>query len=339
MAMPSTRVVAVTDVSQVSYARQQALALARSIDFPETATANLALIVTEMATNLLKHSEGGEILLRHFYDKGSFWMEAISVDRGPGMANIKESLRDGFSTKQSSGTGLGAIRRLSQEFDIYSQLGKGTAVLARLSLRARPSQELSRNQNLEIGAVQVPNVGEEICGDAWTFCRDRSGMLLLVADGLGHGPQAATASRRATAFVEDNSNLDLIPQLQGTHEALRGSRGAALALAQLSVTERTVRFAGLGNIAGVIANAEARHYMVSHSGTAGMEVRRFQEFLYSWPERVPVILHSDGLGTKWDLTAYRGLADCHAGLIAAVLYRDWSRRQDDVTVVVVKEKE
>ena len=328
-----TSVLPIEEASQVAGARQQAQGLARTQGFSVEAYTRVALTVTEMGTNLVKHAGGGEILLRAYEDASEHWIEALSLDKGPGMSDVEACLRDGYSTSESGGTGLGAIRRLSQEFDIYSRPGKGTVLLARLNSsgmhRMRPA--------LDIGVAQAPYRGLDICGDAWAAHRDAGGVLLLVADGLGHGPEAAQAARLATAFLDENQDANLVPLLEGIHGALRKSRGAAVAAAQFSVPDRNIRFAVLGNISGVIVSAEKAQHMVSQNGTAGVEVRRVQEFVYQWPRDAIAVFHSDGLGTKWDLNAYPGLAQRSAGVIAGVLYRDWSRRQDDVTVVVIKE--
>ncbi|OLB97884.1 MAG: hypothetical protein AUH30_09400 [Candidatus Rokubacteria bacterium 13_1_40CM_68_15] len=95
-------------------------------------------------------------------------------------------------------------------------------------------------------------------------------------------------------------------------------------------------YAGLGNIAGaVLADGRMRH-MVSHNGIAGHEARRLNEFSYPWPDGALVVLHSDGLGTHWDLGRYSGLIQREPSLIAGVLYRDFARRRDDVVVVVAR---
>ena len=78
--------------------------------------------------------------------------------------------------------------------------------------------------------------------------------------------------------------------------------------------------------------------MVSHNGTAGHIAARIQEFNYPVPAQSIVVLATDGLGTHWDLGTYPGLSQRSPTLIAGVLYRDHSRRRDDVTVVVAGER-
>jgi hypothetical protein len=79
--------------------------------------------------------------------------------------------------------------------------------------------------------------------------------------------------------------------------------------------------------------------MVSYNGTVGHEVRKIQEFTYQWPQQGLLVMHSDGLKTQWRLDRYPGLMHKHPSLIAGVLYRDFNRGRDDVTVLVAREEE
>ena len=76
---------------------------------------------------------------------------------------------------------------------------------------------------------------------------------------------------------------------------------------------------------------------MSHNGTAGHSVRRIDEFTYPWPKDGVLIQYTDGLGTHWDVDRYPGLLGRSPSLIAAVLYRDFNRGRDDVTVLVASE--
>ena len=99
------------------------------IGLSESDIGRVAIVVTEATTNLVEHAPQGQLLARAFDRNGVAVIEALALDQGPGIANIGESLRDGYSTAGSPGTGLGAIKRLSDEFDIYSTPGKGGALV------------------------------------------------------------------------------------------------------------------------------------------------------------------------------------------------------------------
>jgi len=317
----------------VAEARREVTGLARAIGFDESVIGRVALVVTEAASNLVKHTPEGQFLARAFDRDGVAAIEVLALDQGPGMANTGESLRDGYSTAGSQGTGLGAIKRLSDEFDIYSIPGKGTALVAQLWSRRPPSG--NRPAPLEIGAVCLPKFGEVACGDAWAVEWRGGHCVILVADGLGHGADAATASMAAVNALRTHPQLAPAAMIEFAHGALRGTRGAALAVADLDLTLE-VRYAGIGNIAGMVYSPHGARHMVSHAGIVGHEARKIQEFVYPWSQDSLLVMHSDGLATHWNLDQYPGLTSRRPSLIAGVLYRDFARGRDDVTVVVAK---
>jgi anti-sigma regulatory factor (Ser/Thr protein kinase) len=324
-----TTLVPVADESQVGEARRAMAVLGQRAGLDETAAGNAAVVTTEAATNLVKHAGGGEILLRAIEDG----VEVIALDRGPGIADVSASLRDGHSTVGTQGNGLGAIRRMSTTFDIYSAPGQGTAVLARI--RSRPAARST--SRLEIGAVSLPKSGETVNGDAWLAGPTARGTRILVVDGLGHGPVANDAARAAVEAFRAAPGESVEAAVETCHLALRGTRGAALAVTEVDVEAGVVRFAGIGNVAGSIWNAGQSHHTVSHNGTAGHGTVRIREFSYPWPKGALLVLASDGLATRWTLEPYPGLPARDPALVAAILYRDHSRHRDDITVVVARE--
>jgi hypothetical protein len=181
--------------------------------------------------------------------------------------------------------------------------------------------------------------GEEVCGDAWAIQADAGRCLLLVADGLGHGPQAAEASQTAVRIFRDNSRLGPSELLQELHRALRSTRGAAVAIAEVDTEAEAVRYAGVGNIAGTILAPGVDRSVISHNGTVGHQARHFHEFTYPFPAGATLVMNSDGLMTRWSLDPYPGLAVRDPALIAGFLYRDFRRGKDDVTVLVARQEE
>src|SRR5215510_6617152 len=144
----------IREASAVAEARREVTGLARAVGFDASKIGRVALVVTEAATNLVKHTPQGQVLARAFDRDGVAVIEVLALDQGPGIANVGESLRDGYSTSGGPGTGLGAMKRLSDEFDIYSVPGKGSALVAQLWLRRPPSG--NHPAPLEIGAVCLP---------------------------------------------------------------------------------------------------------------------------------------------------------------------------------------
>ena len=324
----------VGESSEIAAARRAGNALARQLGFDEVRTGQLAIVITEAATNIVKHAGEGEILLRALHAGERAGVEVIALDRGPGMANVALRMEDGNSTAGTYGVGLGAISRLAPEFDIYSVEGQGT-VLFMTVWNGAAGVPLS---DWEVGAVCLPIPSEEVCGDAWDVAIASWGLTVGMADGLGHGPQAAVASEAAVALLAGHPSTGVSELMQLAHGALHGTRGAAVALAAIDCDAGELTFAGIGNIAGCIFDGAARRHLMSHNGIVGSNLRKVQKFSHPWAPGAMLVMHSDGLGTRWDLDAYPGLVFRHPGLIAAVLYRDFARQRDDVSVLVIRER-
>jgi hypothetical protein len=207
----------------------------------------------------------------------------------------------------------------------------------RLQISANGSDVVDESPGFEIGGLCVAKSGEPVSGDAWHYVHTGRYITVLVADGLGHGVDAARASRAATNVLRDAPELTPHAMLERCHEALAPTRGAAVAVARLDPSAQLGHFAGIGNIVARIEGGQTRN-LVSHNGTVGHNVRRIQEFAFPWPTSSLLILHSDGVGTHWSLSDHPGLAIKHPALIAGVLYRDFERGRDDVSVVVVRNR-
>jgi anti-sigma regulatory factor (Ser/Thr protein kinase) len=320
----------VTESSQIAEARRRAGEIAQAAGLDETDAAKVALLVTELGSNLVKHARDGQVLLRA---SGEQTVEILSLDRGPGIANIGECMRDGYSTAGSPGTGLGALGRLSSECDIHSVTQKGTSIVARLT--DHNARNPSRD-GVQIGVVCLAKPGEEESGDGWLVIHLPEHDLCAVVDGLGHGHEAAKASSLALQYVGEHGHRSPKEILERVHEGVRSTRGAALSIAQIKQSEGLVRFAGIGNVSGVILDGDATRHMVSMNGTLGYQAHRVTEFTYPWSATSLLILHSDGLLSRWNLAAYPGLLSRDPSLIAGVLYRDFVRGRDDTTVLAVR---
>jgi anti-sigma regulatory factor (Ser/Thr protein kinase) len=322
----------IADPSQVSEGRRLAVEFSRKSGLDDAKLARIALVATEMATNLVKHGGGGTLVVDHFDDTDGQGIELMALDRGAGMADLRSCLADGYSTAGSPGTGFGAITRQSDRLAVFSRQGLGTAVMARLIFEA-PAKVPS---GTELGAVNAAYPGETVCGDRWAFGVGKVGRTLLVADGSGHGPDAARAASMAAQIFREHLDDDCEKLVERMHRGLAPTRGAALAVARVDASASLVRFVGIGNIAGTLVSDGDVRRMISHNGTAGHVAPRIREFTYPFTGKPLVILHSDGLSTKWGLADYPGLAASHPSLIAGILFRDHRRGRDDATVVAMR---
>jgi anti-sigma regulatory factor (Ser/Thr protein kinase) len=337
MSMESHLVCQVFDPSHPGEVRREAMAFASRVGFAAADAGRVALVVTEMATNIVKHAGKGQILLRAMHEiPGSIGVEVLALDQGSGMSDVSRCMQDGYSTAGSPGTGLGAISRLATLMDIYSMPEKGTALLARvlpLGMKQNPT-----DSPFSIGAVRVACPGETACGDDWSVKLGQERAAVIVADGLGHGPEAAKAAAAAVRIFDAAHQMALPDLFQRLHGGLQATRGAAISIAELDLVAGEVRFAGVGNVAGFLAWPGGSRNMVTHNGTIGAQFNRANVLQYGWTKGASLVLYTDGLNSHTSIDAYPGLLARHPSLVAGVLYRDFVRGRDDATVVVITER-
>lgn len=329
--MPVTASFELTEPSQVGGARRAIATAARAAGFGQTAEGRLALVITELGNNVIKHAQRGELLWH--LDTEAAAIKVWALDRGRGMANVSTCLQDGYSTAGSPGTGLGAVQRLSDRFDIFSLRDQGTVAYAEVA-----AQKSSEAVRFACAGLAVSFPGEAVCGDDWALKAEHGTLRAMVVDGLGHGALAAAAAAAARAVWDSDRNpRSPAETLQAAHAALRATRGAAMAVAWIDHAHKVVQYVGAGNIGAAIVTPQLKtRNLVSNNGTVGMELRRLQEYQYPIDDEDTFIMYSDGIASRWRLEQYPGIMQRHPGVIAGAIYRDYKRGRDDATVVVVK---
>lgn len=336
----------VTIKGDVGGARRMAEEYALQLGFDAQAVGEIAIVATELASNLVVHDTfDGFISIAEVSDQLGKGIEIVAQDRGPGISDVDYFLQDSASSAGSMGCGLGAVRRLMDEFDIYSNVGgentrewgaftepMGTVVTARKWLVDRqcpPPFVYSANSR--------PFPGLTANGDSFYIRQERGGLLVAVADGLGHGPDAEHASKLAVSYVSSNHSKPLDQVLLGIHEALRGSRGAAVTLVRLRLSDRKLLHVGVGNVETRLY-PRPRTSLIPRPGVlgAGRPPRpRVSEI--PWPQNGTLVLFSDGISAKWDLREEPAILDRHVTTISHLLMQQYGRRNDDATVLVVEE--
>lgn len=329
MDVTDTLLLEVCEQSQISDARRKIVNFSVDCGLDQEAQDRLALVLTELGTNLVKHSKsGGKILAQGMINANGSAVEVFSVDCGPGM-DIEQCLPDGFSTTSTYGNGLGSAKRNSNDFDVYSELGKGSVIKVRFENRG------SKLEQFEGGGVSVPKPGEILSGDKWCIAPLANGCASLLVDGLGHGFEASEAASLARRRFKENLSLPPRELLKVIHNSLRGSRGAVGAIAKIDFQKGLLAYCGLGNITGLLFSREAKKYLTSFNGTLGYEARKFLEVEANWTSESMLMMCSDGIASS----AFRELGNVASrspSLLAAWIYGNYGKTTDDATVLIVK---
>ncbi|WP_199743924.1 MULTISPECIES: SpoIIE family protein phosphatase [Micromonospora] len=310
--------------------RRAAERLGEQLGLPDGRVADLAIVAAELTSNLIKHAEDGVLLLRPVRRELDAGVELVAIDSGPGMIDLVDSARDGHSTTGTLGIGLGAIVRQASWFDAYSQPGRGTVIAVQVFADAAAERPW-------VGGVIRPLTGETISGDGYAWRSIGERRQVLVTDGLGHGPLAAAATDAALAAFRAAPAAAPAEVVSHLHRALSHTRGAALAVAEPDPAAGLLRYAGLGNISGVVATGDGRRRgLVSLPGIAGHQRPTIRQYDYPFDADSLLIMHSDGVVDRWRLADYPGLTGRSPLVVAATLLRDAGIRRDDAGVLVAR---
>jgi anti-sigma regulatory factor (Ser/Thr protein kinase) len=323
------------DRSYFAILKKQIHNLAAGAGFDEGRIGELDIVVAEVVSNLVKHAGGGQVLVKLVEEDKIQGIEIISIDNGPGMTDVSRMVADGVSTKNTLGQGLGAMKRLSDVFQVYSQKDWGTVIIIRIFKEERALFRKAPKE--EVQSVVIPKPGEIECGDGFFYTANNEYVKIFLGDGLGHGPEAAKAVTGAgTAFLacDENEPTEIIRFINNEVKKTRGLVGT---IAVFDVGSRKWRICGVGNISTkIMSPANAKNFM-SYNGIIGLNVPRTlssQEIPYEKGQHI--IMCSDGIKSKWDTIKYAAIHRYDASILAASLFKDYARLTDDMSVAVCK---
>lgn len=324
---------------------------ATQLDFGANELAQVDLVVHEIATNAVRYATGGGTLHYTSTIGTPTGLELFYCDSGPGIYDIDRVIRDGVSTGSGLGSGLGAIGRLTDQFEIYSTvrvttrltLGvarrscHGTALLAR-KWAAGAGVEINDETALinRIGVWSRAHPAESANGDAYYIGFRDHLALFAVVDGLGHGAGAKAAADVALQILGSWMGESLDDLMYRLHDSLRATRGAVAAVAEINREAGTLHYAGVGNIDTRVFNAPEPVALVPANGTLGARLGRLSVRTGRWSPGTTIVMTSDGLSSAWDISSYPGVLGRSPQLLAGLLMRDYARDNDDATVLVVK---
>ncbi|MFC7549200.1 SpoIIE family protein phosphatase [Plantactinospora sp. GCM10030261] len=312
-----------------STVRRAAERLAADLGLGDRRTADLSIVVAELASNMVKHAQEGTLLLRPVRTSVQVGVELVGIDSGPGMADLAGSSRDGHSTTGTLGVGLGSIARQATWYDAHSVPGRGTVVTAQVWTGPAPEPAWA-------AGLTRPLTGEQVSGDGYAVRTVAGRHQVLVSDGLGHGPLAAAASQEARRAFLTGPAASPAGMVEHLHKSINHTRGAALAVAEPDAAAGVLRYAGLGNIAGSVVTESSRRGLVSLPGIAGHQRRQVREYEYPYPAGAVLVMHSDGVVDRWQAVDYPGLLGRAPLVVAATILRDSGVRRDDACVLVAR---
>lgn len=319
--------------ADVIMARRRGRSLADDMGFTATAGEEIALVVSELGTNLLKHAHSGTLNLGTCPgDNGRTAILIETLSQGPPFPPESIALQDGISTHGGLGYGLGTVNRLMDELHISSD-GPTRITTRRWLPDERPAH---RTPSPEVGVATRAHPGCDCNGDAAILVGDPKATLLGVMDGLGHGPHAHRAAAKARDYIEHHATLPLADIFLGVHRTCLGTRGVVMALARIDAVPKRLTLAGIGNIEVRFRSLLDTVQPTFRRGIVGQKMPTALILEFPWTAESLLVMHSDGVGSNWSIDDLYARRDTPAHMLAQRMLGSLARDHDDATVLVAR---
>lgn len=315
--------------------RSKLVAITQRLGVDTLKQENMLLVASELVSNNVKHAAGRGMV--QLWKQPGNVLDLLSLDFGPGIANLASAETDGYSTASTLGKGLGAIRRLSDESYIYTQqtntaLQKkwsGTVILARFYLDKEHKESKS---GFKFGLFSRSLSDERYNGDRIYLQRAGKMLRWLHLDGLGHGEEAQAATADLANFLTNYESPEAI--LEHVDRQLAKTRGAVAVTGEIDLAKCNLRVSGIGDMSAHIYDQEQIQHIAFAPGILGREHRSATVLQSDFSKKYVIVTASDGIRRNWDSANFVGLFNQHPQLIAYTLGNIMGRISDDQSICV-----
>jgi anti-sigma regulatory factor (Ser/Thr protein kinase) len=307
---------------------------ASDVGFAGVECDQIALAVSELASNLVRHAGGGTLRMSTVTAADRTGIVIETEDQGPGIVRADRALADGFSTAGGLGTGLGTVHRIMDELDFSARPSGGLKVMCCRWIR--PSTKEMFIRPLIFGVATRARRNDTQNGDAFVVRIWARGALAGVVDGLGHGEHAERAAQAARAYLEDHFDQPVSRLFAGVAQACRRTRGVVMALARFDFDSQAVEIGSVGNVDVRLYGGTGRPNFMVRRGILGVNAPNPVVTSHEWTVDSILVLHSDGLHTHWDASALPRATWAAPDEAARELLEAHGKDDDDATVVVVR---
>jgi anti-sigma regulatory factor (Ser/Thr protein kinase) len=325
----------VADRSYFAIIKKEVHTLTFNAGFSAKKTGEIDIIVAELVSNLVKHGGGGQLMVKLQEVNGNTFLELIGIDAGKGMTDVGRMMVDGVSTQNTLGQGMGAMKRMSDMFQVYSVRDWGTITVIRV-YKDEPVyfDPVALNQ---IRSVIIPKTGERACGDGFFQKTTGNCISLFLGDGLGHGPEAQKAVMQAGEVFMTCQEKEPTLIIRHINALVKKTRGLVGTVVSLDLNERTWRICGIGNIQTRIYDGRELKGYMAYNGIIGLNVpNTLKSHEMPFENGQLLIMCSDGIKSRWDISRYPTIMRYDLTMLCATIIKDFSRNTDDTAVVACK---
>jgi anti-sigma regulatory factor (Ser/Thr protein kinase)/serine/threonine protein phosphatase PrpC len=333
----------VRETYDIGFIRRQITDLMTNLQFSEKKIAEVAIVVSELCSNLIKHSAvDGKIKILQILGEGRTGIEIVAEDKGPGIENVDEALKDGVSSRGTMGGGFGAIRRLSDFFDISSNkkmLGNstiepGTIVTVRKWSGSSLSTLGTNNSDISISVLSRPYKGLAVNGDSYYFKSFQEREIIAVIDGLGHGTQAYEAANCAVKTIDGNTHKSIEEIIRTMNKDLKKTRGAVVALFIIDKFKKEFEMLSIGNIDSRYMSENSTERLFSNNGFIGAYNGNCKTIRRAYKKGDMLVICTDGISPRWETEKYTNGFTNNPAALCNIIFKEYSRENDDATTLV-----
>lgn len=325
----------IEEKSFVAFVKREIHNAATQASFSVSRVGVIDIAVAELTSNIIKHAAAGELLYRFSREKEQKVFEIVCLDNGPGIKDISHAMKDGVSTTKTLGQGLGALERLCDFFQIYSLVKWGTVCYCKIYADTYvPSADLL---DIRIRALNVSKPGERVSGDGFNIVYSPNHTKIFMGDGLGHGKDAHHAVQLALSSFKLFRAIDPAEILKLIHESVKKSRGLVGTAVIVDHLLKKWSICGIGNITTRLYEGLFSKNYVSYNGIIGLNIpHTLKNHETNFGKHQCLIMCSDGIKTRWDLSHFPFILKYDPLLLAAVIYKESARKNDDMSILIAR---
>ncbi len=317
--------------------RSRLSAIAQRLRFSDRKRENMLLVASEMVSNQVKHASGRGLI--QVWQQPGPVLDILALDYGPGIPNLHQAQKDGYSSVNTLGKGLGSISRLSDESFAYTQQEStgqdkkwsGAVFLSRFYPESG-SAPGNGSPGLRVGLFSRSLSDDRYNGDRVYLQKTGDKLRWLHLDGLGHGEQAQAATANLASHLAHCDTPASV--LAAVDRQLKGTRGAVAIIGEFGLDGKALNILGVGDMHAHILDNREMHNLSFSPGVLGKEHQNPAQFRFDFSKRCLMISASDGIRRNWDVSNFPGLFHQHPQLIAYTLGNIMGRISDDQSLCV-----
>lgn len=334
----------INDSWDIGHTRRYIVEESRKLGFNSIELGEISIVINELCTNFIKHKAvDGTLIFNILNESDRVGIEITARDKGPGIEDIDNSIKDGISSKGTMGGGIGALKRLMDSFEIYSNCVSGKSIHSQLEsigtliiLKKWASNKFKHDtDDVKVSLLSTPCAGAEANGDYYYIKKFKDRCIFAVIDGIGHGEEASSASKLASKIIADNTHKSIEHILMAVNKGLINTRGVVAGIVVIDTLKKEFEYAAVGNIDfRYILNGTTERFVYSNGFLGRYSHCKIKVHRKIYEKNSVITMCTDGISNKWDYSSYLNIDLNNPALLCNLILKDFGKSIDDATILV-----